>query len=129
MILSTWDLTAIPWQEGGRSRLGADCLGIVLLALEQLQVRMVDPWLQIAARWQDGWRSLREIRPEGWMELPPDTPPQGGDILVSGKDGIPDHVSIAVDDGLHLTSTRPHGSTVRPFREVRPRLLWIWRRP
>lgn len=129
MTLSTWDLTGVPWVEFGRTRQGADCLGIVLLGLEQLGVCMADPWDQIASLWQNGWRDIREIAPDGWQELPPRGPFAAGDILVSGRDGIADHVSLAVDPGWHLTSTRQHGSLVRPIREIADRLLWIWRRP
>lgn len=129
MTLATWDLTGIPWVEGGRDRQGADCLGIVLLGLEQLGVRLVDPWHQISARWSDGWRELHEVAPEGWVELPPTERPRVGDVLVSGKDGIASHVSIVADDGWHLTTSRGRGSHLERLRDLPRKLLWIWRRP
>lgn len=128
MTIATWDLTGIPWREGGRDRLGADCLGILMLRLEQIGVRLVDPWVRICQPWRDGWRQVQEVRPDGWHVLPPTERPHDGDVLWWGLRGIAMHVSIAVDDGWHLTTSKQTGSRLEPLRGARLALLFLWRR-
>lgn len=129
MTIATWELTGIPWQEGGRDRSGADCLGILLLRAESIGVRLPDPWGQLARPWLEGWRDVQEAKPEGWVQLPPETKPQDGDILWWGLRNVAMHVSIAVDDGWHLTTSKQTGSRVEPIRSMRLALIFLWRKP
>lgn len=116
-------LLGVPYAVGGRSREGADCLGIVLLALAELGIPARDPWLEVMDRWASGWRASAEAMPRGWVQVEsPDYVP--GDVLLCG-DG--QHVAIYAGGGYVLHSRERVGAHFTRLERLTERVDSAWR--
>ena len=130
---SVLDLVGIPFATGGRDFRpcvgAADCLGIVTEGLRRLGIPWQDPWDRVAEQWQQGQRPIGAAIPEGWQELPADTPLVAGDVVLSLAEGTPSHVSLALGRGNLLHTTRGGGgSAIVRDRVLRGKVVAIFRR-
>jgi cell wall-associated NlpC family hydrolase len=112
------DLLGVPYLEGGRSAAGADCLGIVLLGLERLDLPQRDPWPDLMGRWAAGWRDM----PDGWRPVPgPELVP--GDVVVCARG-----VALYAGGGRALTSSRGAGAHFVSLSRLQVESTWRFRR-
>lgn len=120
---------------GGRSASGLDCLGVVLLGLDQLGVPehlRPDPWAHLRRSWEDGDRSrLAEAFPPGWTRVSPvpAVPADGAIVLLPARPGegddVPSHVGLCVE-GYVWSARRTVGVYSAPWFRVMRRILEYW---
>lgn len=111
------DLIGIPFERLGRTRRAADCLGLGLMAQEEIgRNRAVDPWQHFLAHARD-WNV--QIQPPGWSRRPwPVEDLAPGDMIEHEVEGIRAHVTIVAEDGYVLqTGSRQGRSYLRPIAE------------
>lgn len=122
-------LLGIPFLTGGRTRAGIDCLGLVLAGLQVMGIPWQDPWDRIAEAWKRGERSVQSALPEGWTELPAETPLERGDVVMSrNAAGVVQHVALVIDVARNLLHTSEGtGSVITPARAVRGRIVAVFR--
>lgn len=119
------ELLGIPWREGGRTRLGADCLGAALMMHRLLGIVARDPWAAWSERWRAGAR-FADLADElaGWRAVPVDAERIVGDTAVWSNGS---HVAVYVGAGWWLHSTREIGTYLAEDRFVRARIASVWR--
>jgi len=124
-------LLGIPFLTGGRTRAGMDCLGLVAAGLRLMGIPWQDPWERVAEAWQRGERSFHGAIPQGWAELPPETPLERGDVVLSRNGaGVVQHVCLVIDVARNLLQTSEGtGSVITPARMLRDRIVAVFRRP
>ena len=123
-------LLGIPYLEGGRDpNEGLDCLGLVLLVLASQGIPTSDPGQELKDAWRNGWRDIKAFAPPGWLNLGPAEACTAGDVLVLGAGGTAEHLAVAEDADWALHTRRGTTSHRVRIQAVRPRVLWIWRRP
>lgn len=113
---------------------GLDCLGLVLEGLRRLGVEARDPWDELRDEWQAGIRDIALSAGDEWERI---APPVGGwrhpygiregDVLVTGRDGVPSHVALAIDADVGLHTVEHLTSHILPHERCARRLLWVWR--
>ena len=122
----------VPWQEGGRTRDGIDCLGITVLGARALGLPAPDPWRSVASDWSAGdyLGAVTSGFPEGWEQVPGSELIHAGDVVITPGDGprdVPGHVWIVWTDLRLYTSAQNAGVYAQPWHRVRPSCLQRWR--
>lgn len=85
----------VPWRHQGRSRMGLDCAGLIVLACQDCGIPVVDLKAYTRHPWRDGLvRSLEA----NFGRV--DEPAQPGDILLFRYTREPQHLAIATDRGI-----------------------------
>lgn len=85
----------VPWRHQGRSRLGLDCAGLLVLAFRDCGRELVDLAGYTRHPWRDGL-----LRALGSNFTPVSEPPQPGDILLFRITREPQHLAIRTDKGM-----------------------------
>lgn len=100
------DFINIPWKDGGRSRDGCDCVGIVILFFrEALGIELPTVETPVDDSEKNG---LAEKAMAGQSKREEHLPPQRGDLLFYRRltDGQIVHVAVALGDGRILHAAR-----------------------
>lgn len=120
----TDEFVGIPYVEGGRSKDGTDCLGLIVLAAEsRYGVCLPDPRVDPKA-------ALRRAVVASLKPLFDQVPvAQEGDILLFRIEGRPLHVGMALNTRLMLHAERGIGSCIEDYTRARwaSRLEGIYR--
>lgn len=85
----------VPWRHQGRSRLGVDCAGLIVLACRDAGIPVTDLKAYTRHPWRDG---LVRVLSENFTRV--DGPAQPGDILLFRYTREPQHLAIATDRGM-----------------------------
>lgn len=111
----------LPWQAGGRTPDGIDCMGLARLVLAEQAGAELPAYgdavcdLEFAERAAPGWQRVSDI--------------EEFDLLVFGRNGIEDHVGIALRNGRVLHIERDGTSLVQRLDDrLSARLIGIYRR-
>lgn len=121
------DLVGIPYVEGGRlEHSGLDCLGLVLLALQELGVCAQDPFATATLRWNHGIRDVEELFPNEFRQVSIDRP-RLGEVAMLRSRTAPAHVMVLAEDSYVLNTDREKGSHLLRWADVRPHVVSIWR--
>lgn len=126
------DLFGIPFEKGGRTREGADCLGVVFLFLDALKIPYVDPWTpEQTAQWCGAEptevppNDAAPFQPDGvagsWRSVELGEAPLPGDVLVSERER---HVAVYVGGGWVLQAAANSRSGLRDVRRVPVLTRW-----
>lgn len=119
------DLIGIPFERLGRTRKGADCLGLVMLAHAELGLEAVDLWAHFLAQTKDqnwesvatAWAAGQILVPQGWELVAlvagkwplPVQALQPGDVIEHDQTARAAHVSIVAEGGWILLTSRRVG--------------------
>lgn len=101
------DLIGVPYESRGRSELGADCWGIIMLAAQHVYGQPVPDYSEYRdSTDRHQTEPLFEARRD-WQQVPLDAI-MPGDVIVLRLMGHPMHAAIYVGDGrmLHTMSGR-----------------------
>jgi hypothetical protein len=98
MKQSDYEYCTIPWLMGGRTRAGADCVGLVRMFLEE------ELGVTIDAPEADGYSAAAGQLLKGTFRRPLDSVKRG-DVLFFEKAGVLSHVAVAIGNGKVLHST------------------------
>ncbi|HET9692870.1 MAG TPA: NlpC/P60 family protein [Steroidobacteraceae bacterium] len=121
------DLVGIPYVEGGRlEHSGLDCLGLVLLGLQELGVRAEDPFAAATLRWNHGIRDVEQLFPDEFRQVSIDRP-RLGEVVMFRSRTAPAHVMLVAEDLYVLNTDREKGSHLLRWADVRPHVVSMWR--
>ena len=103
-----------PWREGGRSRDGIDCLGVVLFLYKEVYgLELPDAFTQTGTDTQKGLEFYARVA--GEVENP-----AVGDVVFLPT-GTVDHLGVYLGGGKYLSASRRSGVTIQrvPIHRVR----------
>ena len=117
-------LVGAPFETGGRGP-AFDCLGLTLagLAILRPDLTIGDPWLELGARWAEGWRpGPGDYFPSTFLHVELDQVRAGDVLLVGHHHGeLPTmtHVDLALWSQLVLRTRKRTGATIDNLRRLR----------
>jgi probable lipoprotein NlpC len=120
--LSDW--VGTPYADLGRTRDGADCLGLyLLLNKHRLGRNLPDPGCTI----QQAMRGIVAMKQRKYYDQV--TEPQEGDALLIRRQGFPVHVGYCINHAWMIHTTRPTGAVVDRWNGLvwRNRIVGIYR--
>lgn len=94
----------VPWRHQGRSRLGLDCAGLIVLAARDCGIELKDVFGYGRHPWKDG---LENALRANFTSVPKEQM-QPGHVLLFRITRLPQHLAIATDKGMiHSHSGSP----------------------
>lgn len=103
MFIKDW--LGVPYREGGRSKKGVDCVGLLLEYLNYRGIRMerVD-YLYVMTKLRDFVIRVKDIK-------------AGDIVLIQGDKDFVNHVGIAVDENRMIHAIKSCGVVITPIEK------------
>lgn len=120
-MIPTWVYT-LPYVEGGRTKQGADCWGLVVLLYKELFNTVLTDYSEITLpsikECHQTSEKLQEVLTEQKMFYEVNSP-EFGDVILLNVLGEPLHIGFCLDSKTMIHTGRKHGVVIENFTEMK----------